>query len=201
MKIDFIYDVATPNGYLAHKVIPKFEEKNDVIFNYIPCLAGGIFKLTGNKPPLIANQNVKNKTDYFFNEMNRFIKTHNINKFKNNTTFPQNSLNIQRGAVAAKELGILKDYVECTMSAMWEKDLNIQDEAILKIALEESQIDYDVIFEMMNEQKYKDKLIENTSWAVEKGAFGIPTFIVDDEIFFGKDHMHYLEYYIQSKKR
>jgi len=53
----------------------------------------------------------------------------------------------------------------------------------------------------MNEQKYKDKLIENTSWAVEKGAFGIPTFIVDDEIFFGKDHMHYLEYYIQSKKR
>jgi 2-hydroxychromene-2-carboxylate isomerase len=42
--------------------------------------------------------------------------------------------------------------------------------------------------------------LPNTSWAVEKGAFGIPTFLVDDQIFFGKDHMYQLEEYINSKK-
>jgi 2-hydroxychromene-2-carboxylate isomerase len=46
----------------------------------------------------------------------------------------------------------------------------------------------------------KDELIANTSWAVEKGAFGIPTFLIDDQIFFGKDHMYQLEDYINSKK-
>ena len=40
----------------------------------------------------------------------------------------------------------------------------------------------------------------NTSWAVEKGAFGIPTFLIDDQIFFGKDHMDQLEDYINSIK-
>ena len=200
MIVDFIYDVATPNGYLAHKVIPGFEDRTHVKFNYIPCLAGGIFKLTNNTPPLIANADVKNKSDYFFIEMNRFIQKHKINQFKNNSYFPQNSLLIQRGAIAAQQLNIFKEYVDCTMSGMWEKDLNIQDKDVLKQALEEDGIDYKAIFNIIETKECKDQLIANTSWAVEKGAFGIPTFFIDDQIFFGKDHMYQLEEYISSKK-
>ena len=74
MKVDFIYDVATPNGYLAHKVVPEFEKRTNTNFNYVPCLAGGIFKLTNNTPPLIANADVKNKSDYSFWKFNRFEK-------------------------------------------------------------------------------------------------------------------------------
>ena len=166
----------------------------------MPCLAGGIFKLTNNIPPLIATADIKNKADYFFIEISRFVKKHNLSKFKNNSFFPQNSLNIQRGAIAAKELGVLKEYVECTMSAMWEKDLNIQDLEVLEKALDEDGIDHKTILEMIQTKECKDKLIANTSWAVEKGAFGIPTFLIDDQIFFGKDHMDQLEDYINSIK-
>ena len=56
------------------------------------------------------------------------------------------------------------------------------------------------IFEIIETQECKNQLIANTSWAVEKGAFGIPTFLIDDQIFFGKDHMYQLEEYINSKK-
>ena len=178
MIVDFIYDVATPNGYLAHKVIPEFEKRTNTSFNYVPCLAGGIFKLTNNTPPLIANADVKNKSDYFFVEMNRWIKKHKINRFKNNSNFPQNSLLIQR----------------------WEKDLNIQEKDVLGQALKNDGIDHEKIFEIIETQECKDQLIANTSWAVEKGAFGIPTFLIDDQIFFGKDHMYQLEEYINSKK-
>ena len=198
MKVDFIYDVATPNGYLAHKVIPEFEKRTNTTFNYIPCLAGGIFKLTNNTPPLIANADVKNKADYFFVEMNRWIKKHNINKFKNNSNFPQNSLLIQRGAIAAKKLNIFKEYVECTMSGMWEKNLNIQEKEVLEQALKKDGIDHTKIFEIIETKECKDELIANTSWAVEKGAFGIPTFFVDDEIYFGKDTIWMIEEILSS---
>ena len=200
MIVDFIYDVATPNGYLTHKVVPEFEKRTGTNFNYVPCLAGGIFKLTNNIPPLIATADIKNKADYFFIEISRFVKKHNLTKFKNNSFFPQNSLNIQRGAIAAKELGVLKEYVECTMAAMWEKDLNIQDLEVLEKVLDEEGIDHKTILEMIQTKECKDKLIANTSWAVEKGAFGIPTFLIDDQIFFGKDHMDQLEDYINSVK-
>ena len=36
MIVDFIFDVASPNTYLAHKIIPSMEERTGAIFNYIP---------------------------------------------------------------------------------------------------------------------------------------------------------------------
>ena len=86
------------------------------------------------------------------------------------------------------------------MSGMWEKDLNIQEKDVLEQALKNDGIDHEKIFEIIDTQECKDQLIANTSWAVEKGAFGIPTFLIDDQIFFGKDHMYQLEEYINSKK-
>ena len=58
MKIDFIFDLASPNAYFCHKVLPKFEEENNVSVDYFPCLLGGIFKSTSNQPPwgLIAGR-------------------------------------------------------------------------------------------------------------------------------------------------
>ena len=39
----------------------------------------------------------------------------------------------------------------------------------------------------------KDKLKANTQGAVDRGAFGIPTFFVGDEMFFGKDRLGLVE--------
>ena len=59
MKVDFIFDVASPNAYFVHKIIPAFESKTGVIFNYVPCLLGGIMHLTNNKPPFVAFSDVE----------------------------------------------------------------------------------------------------------------------------------------------
>ena len=63
MIVDFIFDVASPNTYFAHKLIPDFEKRTGASFRYVPCLLGGIHKLTNNQPPFIAYANCKN-TDY-----------------------------------------------------------------------------------------------------------------------------------------
>ena len=71
---------------------------------------------------------------------------------------------------------------------------------MLDQARKNNGIEHKKIFEIIETKECKDQLIANTSWAVEKGAFGIPTFLIDDQIFFGKDHMYQLEEYINSKK-
>ena len=50
VTIKFIFDIASPNGYLCHKVIPNYEKKYSVKFNYEICLLGGIHKLSNNQP-------------------------------------------------------------------------------------------------------------------------------------------------------
>ena len=99
-----------------------------------------------------------------------------------------------------KELGIFEDYFECVISAMWEQDKNISDVEVLKEVLKEGNLDVESIMEIVLSQDCKDKLIKNTDDAVNKGCFGVPTFFYDNQIFFGKDHLHQLEQYINSNK-
>ena len=190
----------SPISYLSHILILFFEERTGVKFNYIPCLLGGIHKLSNNQPPFIAFADCKNKSNYQMIEIDRFVKQHKLTNYKFNSHFPPVTIQVQRGAIAAQELKIFKEYFECVISAMWEKDKNISDIEVLKEVLAEADLDVESIIEIVLSQACKDKLISNTDDAVKRGAFGVPTFFYDDQIFFGKDHLHQLEEYINSNK-
>ena len=200
MKVDFIFDVASPNMYFCHKLIPDFKARTGVEFEYIPCLLGGIMKLSGNQPPFVAFAEIPNKNKYQLIEIERFIKQHQLKEFKFNSNFPMNTVQIQRGALAAIELGIFDEYLEIILEAMWEKNLNLADIDIFQSTLSENNIDTGSIMEIITSQDCKDKLIANTTDAVNRGAFGVPTFFFENQIFFGKDHLHQLEEYIHSSK-
>ena len=200
MKVDFIFDVASPNMYFCHKLIPNFKARTGVEFEYIPCLLGGIMKLSGNQPPFVAFAEIPNKNKYQLIEIERFIKQHQLKEFKFNSNFPMNTVQIQRGALAALELGIFDEYLEIILEAMWEKNLNLADIDIFQSTLFENNIDTGSIMEIITSQDCKDKLIANTTDAVNRGAFGIPTFFYENQIFFGKDHLHQLEEYIYLNK-
>ena len=94
MKVDFIFDFASPNAYCCHKVIPEIENRTDIKFNYIHCLLGGIFKLTNNQAPMIQFSEIKNKLDYEGIEMERFMQKHSLDKFKMNSNFPITTLSL-----------------------------------------------------------------------------------------------------------
>ena len=199
MKVDFIFDVASPNAYFCHKLIPDFKKRTGVEFEYVPCLLGGIMKLSGNQPPFVAFADIPNKNKYQFIEIERFIKQHNLKEFKFNSSFPMNTVQLQRGALAAQELGIFERYLEIILEAMWEKNIDLADLNIFKSILSENNIDAESVIGIITSQACKDQLIANTTDAVNRGAFGVPTFFYDDQIFFGKDHLHQLEEYINSK--
>ena len=201
MKVDFIFDFASPNAYFCHKLIPIIENRTDVSFNYIPCLLGGIFKLSGNQPPFMAFADIPNKNAYQMIEIERFVKQHQLTKYQFNSNFPINTVQIQRGSIAAQELNVFDQYLDVAITAMWEDNKNLNDLDILKATLNENNMDVEAIFNIVNSQECKDKLIANTSAAVERGAFGVPTFFLDDQIFFGKDHLYQLEEYINSNQK
>jgi 2-hydroxychromene-2-carboxylate isomerase len=198
MIVDFIFDVASPNTYFAHKLIPNFEKRTGTKFRYIPCLLGGIHKLTNNQPPFIAYADCENKNNYQMIEIERFVKQHKLTKYKFNSHFPPVTIQVQRGAIAAQRLKIFEEYFECVISAMWENDKNISDINILHETLEQSNLDVAAIMNIATSQQCKDKLIANTDDAVSRGAFGAPTFFYENQIFFGKDHLYQLEEYINS---
>ena len=188
MDVDFIFDFASPNAYLCHKAIIQLEKNHDIKFNYIPCLLGGIMKLSNNQPPMIAFSEIPNKMNYEFETaFNRFMHEYKIDKFKMNAHFPVNTLLLVRGAIVAQEKDFFTEYVEIVLNGMWEKSLKLDNPKSLHQLLTEHDCHADVVIDEIAKDEIKAKLIANTNNAVEKGAFGIPTFFIGKEMFFGKE--------------
>ncbi len=192
-KVEFLFDFGSPNAYLSWKAVPDIEKRTGATFTYVPVLLGGIFKATNNVSPVIANQGIRNKGEYQFLEIERFVKKHGLTKFKFNTHFPVNTLQIMRGAIAAEMDGTLPKYLEAVMPAMWENSQKMDDPEVIKSVLDAGGIDGAHILARIQEPDVKAKLVANTEDAVNRGAFGIPTFFVDGEIYFGKDRLREVE--------
>ncbi len=194
MNVNFIFDFASPNAYLCHKAIKNLEETHDIKFNYVPCLLGGIMKLSNNQPPMISLAEIPNKMKYEFDTaFNRFIKEHNIEKFRMNEHFPINTLLLIRGAIVAQKNYFFESYVETVMNGMWEQSLKLDSPEALHELLTKHNCKADFVIEEISKDEIKSELISNTNNAVEKGAFGIPTFFVKDEMFYGKESLRELK--------
>jgi 2-hydroxychromene-2-carboxylate isomerase len=191
--VTFYFDFGSPNAYLAHKVIPQIAQRSGAKFVYVPALLGGIFKATGNQSPAQAFANIPSKLAYERKETQRFVKRHGIAEFAMNPHFPVNTLQIMRGAVAAQQAGVFAAYVEAVFRAMWVKGLKMDDPAVIKAALDDAGLPADRLIGLMGDPGVKAKLIENTEAAVAHGVFGSPSFLVGDELFFGKDRLRDVE--------
>jgi 2-hydroxychromene-2-carboxylate isomerase len=192
IKAEFLFDFGSPNAFLAHRVIPHIERRTGAKFAYTPVLLGGIFKATGNQSPMQAFGHIKNKIAYEQLETQRFIRSHGIADFKFNPFFPVNTLNLMRMAVAAQNEGILPRYMDAIFHHMWIEPKKMDDPEIVRAALAQSGLD-PALLDRAQAPDVKFTLIANTEDAVSRGAFGIPTFFVGQEIFFGKDRLRDVE--------
>ena len=76
---------------------------------------------------------------------------------------------------------------------MWVDNKKMDDLEVIQTVLVENGLPAKEIFEGTQDQKIKDKLIKNTSEAVEKGIFGAPSLLVNNELFFGKETLQDVE--------
>jgi 2-hydroxychromene-2-carboxylate isomerase len=104
-----------------------------------------------------------------------------------------------RGAVAAQKLGLFEAYVEAVYRAMWVDGLKMDDPAVIETALTAAGLPAAELMALMGDPDVKAQLIANTEDAVAHGVFGSPSFLVEGELFFGKDRLRDVEEEIVSQ--
>ena len=185
-NVTFCFDFGSPYSYLAYNNLNSIREAGGEV-NIMPVLLGGIFKATGNQPPAA----VQKKGEYMFKDINRWSKKLGI-PFKMNPYFPILTVPHMRGAVLAQRENILEKYMQVMFEAIWVKAMNLNDQEILTNIAEKSGIDPNQFAEEISSDEIKNKLRENTEFAISKGAFGVPTYYLDDEMFWGIDSVKFL---------
>ena len=193
MDVKFYFDFGSPNAFLSHRVIPEIEARTAAKFDYVPILLGGLFKLTGNQSPMAAFAGIKHKPAYEALETQRFIARHGIADFAFNPHFPINTLHLMRSAVAAQDLGVFQAYVDCVYDAMWTRGLDMGQPPIIAQSLAKAGLPAKALLEAAQAPSVKQRLLDNTQGAFDHGAFGSPTFLVGDDLYFGKDRLRDVE--------
>ena len=188
--VDFYFDVVSSASYLAYTQLPGIARRCGAKIAWKPMLLGAVLQTTGNQGPA----SIKAKARWMEADMHRWAKRYGV-PFQRNPDFPINSMTLMRGAVgmlAAGEEEFLK-YVDCVMQAMWGKGLNLGIREHMVAVLEAAGFDIRQFDAMVTQPEVKAALKRNSDEAVERGAFGAPTFFVGNEMFWGQDRLDFVE--------
>jgi 2-hydroxychromene-2-carboxylate isomerase len=184
---DFFFDFASPYSYLAHKQIRNIEYQHNIKINYMPILLGGLLNLAEIK----AAAFIPSKAKFMIKDCKLFAKKLNI-KFKFNSYFPIQSLNLMRGVLIARKENKTSLYIDKFFDACWKDGLNLNDQKIVDKILEDLNFNLKTYKLKISEQKIKDELIKRTKDAFLKGVFGAPSFIINNKMFWGQDRLEFV---------
>ena len=107
-----------------------------------------------------------------------------------NSKFPINSLNIMRGYLFIDDES--KDsYLNLIFDAYWKDNLDISNEKILRSILNRCKINPINFFDGIKYPRIKDELKAVTQEAHDKEIFGVPTFVVNNKVFWGQDRLEF----------
>ena len=187
-KIEFFFDFGSGPSYLAHTQLPGIKQRTSAEIVYRPVLLGGIFKLTGNSPPGA----IEAKMEWFKSDLELFASKYGVTY-----AFPKiliiNTMPLMRAAYVAREQNCWESYYNMVFHAIWVEGLNMQDLTVFERKLDEAGFDLKMFLEGIKRKKIKDELISATQEAVERGAFGTPTFFAGSRMFFGQDRLEFVE--------
>lgn len=187
--VEFLFDVGSPFSYLAFHRISDFAQEHGASIIWTPVLVGAIFQATGNASPIT----IPAKGRYTMLELLRWAKRFGVT-IRNNPNFPINTLPLMRGAIAMQMQGEepFQHYLSVVFRAMFEQPRNLSDPAEIAAVLTEGGFDPVQFQTMIGEQAVKDKLKANTEQAVARGVFGVPTFFLGEEMFWGQDRFDFV---------
>ena len=190
--LEFFFDYISPTSYIARVPLKGVLERTGANLKLRPLFQGGVMKATGNSPPGM----VPAKGAYMAADMARICKRYDI-ELHFNKHFPMMNTRILTGAMIrlADQPEEQKKLVNSGWNHLWGRPdgINAGDEAEFKAAFGGEGLDADTLWALGNDPETKQMLRANTEEAVERGAFGAPTFFVGNEMFFGHDRLDYAE--------
>ncbi len=184
-KLEFFYDYVSPYSYLANSQLGRFDQSTLV---YRPMFLGGVMQATGNRPPGALEV----KGDYLRKDIARWARRYGI-EYNRNPKFPLNTLKALRLAVVAQQDGVYDQVHDALFDASFVRQLDLDDDVVLAKIMQVAGLDQEATLARIGEHSVKDEVKANTEEAVDRGAFGAPTFFVGDDMFFGNDRFEFIE--------
>jgi 2-hydroxychromene-2-carboxylate isomerase len=187
--ITFYFDVISPYAYLAFEHLPEALQGISHQVTYKPVLFAGVLMHHGQLGPA----EIAPKREWTYRQVQWLAHQLDV-ELKLPSAHPFNPLALLRLAVACGANGLPNRYVaETLFRHVWRTGLDAESAARIDALTRALKPAHDP-----NSQVVKALLKDYTESAVQDGVFGVPTFKVDDKLFFGLDALPMLAAYLKS---
>ena len=197
IQVDYFMSHGSPWTFLGHKRLGEIIKKYKVKLNMRPVNYGEIFPISGGLPVSkrpIQRQKIR------LQELKRWSKFLDINLIPQPTSFPSKSMLPSLLIIASQIMKTNKDFelAHNIMNALWVEDLDIDDENVLLSILNKMDFSSDEILSLAKSEECSNTMQIFTKIAIEKNVFGAPTFIIDDQVYWGQDRLNFVDRHLES---
>jgi len=186
--IDFYYDVVCPYAYLASTRIHALAKDTGAELTYRPILLGGVLKSVGS-PTIPMNSMPVSKARHNIQDMYRWADLWGV-ELKLPQAHPRRSVHAMRCILASEDACIQAS--TAFFNAYWIAGLDISEPDVCIDVLNDIGLNGTAISENAVTPTIKDDLRKRTDSALALGIFGVPSFVVGHELFWGQDRLHFV---------
>jgi len=193
-QLNFYFDFLSPFSYFAWLKLRPLADELKIKINYTPVALGPLLNHWQIKGP----GEVTPKREFLLKQCLRYAARENIS-FTTPKTHPFNSLYSLRLALKGVAGAHQERVIETLWTAGWQKRIDMAEPKELLSVLRDADLPAEELYEKSFTKEAKVELKQNIQEAISHGAFGVPSFVIDDELFWGQDAMEDLKNFILGK--
>ena len=194
-SIDFYWDIGSTNAYFALHLLRPLAERYKATVRFRPFNLGYVFRhhnyrLMEEPPIKLSNRR---------RDLARWAARHNL-PFRLPDEFPIKTSRALRGSLVMREHGLEEQYLDALFSAYWENnDATIADYAGLRRIVSALAVDPEAFETACDSAEVRNALVKSTNNGLAIGVFGVPTFVIDGEMYWGKDRFEFIEAHLAGE--
>jgi 2-hydroxychromene-2-carboxylate isomerase len=193
-KIHFYFDFISPYAYFAWRKLPALAKKYNREIEAHPVVFGKLLDKWGQLGPaeIPPKRNWLNEYCFRYAALNGF-------KYNPPKKHPFNPLAALRMSLKEVSGDDQLRVIDSIFEEGWSHGADLGDLSTLTSLLTRQSIDGETLSKKVSESEIKELLIDETTYAIEKGVFGVPTIIIDDNLFWGNDQMDHIELLLDGR--
>ena len=191
-SVTFYFDFISPYSFLASQLIERVPAYREIPFEYRPVVFGSMLAKLGAKGP----GEIPSRRRIGLQDLILLCQHYEL-PLEGPPTQPFNSVYAARSVCAVEDHEKRGELMRLYFRKAWSEGANLEDLDVLRACLAELGIDQDPD-EASSRRECRAELKANTKQALDQDAWGVPTFVVDDLIFFGHDRLGLLRAYLDE---
>ena len=194
--IGYYLSVVSPWSYLGHRRFYDIARAHSAEILYLPIDSSIVFPKTGG---LALKDRSLQRKRYRMQELRRWRNHLKLELNLEPKYFPTDPKLASCVVIAAIEAGHnVTELVYELMRAVWVREEDVSDPSVIKSAIERSEGNVAELLSAANQLHVQSVFSENSERAVTKGVFGVPSYVVGEEVFWGQDRLEFLDTFLND---